>query len=112
MFAVMYVYLRVWCTMDMYFETPNILITLLKSFAVAVFASSHAYTLLLGYEYFYITITVVNFISIYQYNIGISISRSSLCHKQLHHQLTTVATHNSNALRSRGAIHFSSPQLK
>ena len=56
--------------MDMYFETPNILIPLLKNFAVAVFASNHAYTLLSQYEYFDIAITIVNFISINQY-IGI-----------------------------------------
>ena len=56
--------------MDMYFETPSTLIPLLTNFAVAIFASNHAYTLLSRYEYFYITITIVNFISVYQY-IGI-----------------------------------------
>ena len=32
--------------MDMYFEIPSILTPLLTNFAVAVFASNHAYTLL------------------------------------------------------------------
>ena len=50
--------------MDMYFETLSILTPLLTNFAVA---SKHAYTLLSRYEYFYIAITIVNFISIYQY---------------------------------------------
>ena len=57
--------------MDMYFETPSLLTPFLRNFAVALFASDHAYTLLSWYEYFYITTTIVNFTSIYQY-IGIS----------------------------------------
>ena len=57
--------------MDMYFETPSILTPLLTNFAVAVFTSNHAYALLSQYKYFYIAITIVNFILIYQY-IGIS----------------------------------------
>ena len=63
--------------LDMYFETSSILTPLLTNFTVAVFASNHAYknTLLSRYEYFYIAITIVNFISIYQY---ISILRTSL----------------------------------
>ena len=53
--------------MDMYFETSSILTPLLTNFAEAVFASNHAYTLVPRYEYFYIAITIVDFISIYQY---------------------------------------------
>ena len=53
--------------MDMYFETLSILILLLTNFAVTIFASNHAYTLLSRYEYFYIAITIMNFISMYQY---------------------------------------------
>ena len=51
--------------------------TIADNFLVAVFASNHVYTLLSRYEYFYIAITIVNFISIYQY-IGIS-HTSLLC---------------------------------
>ena len=52
---------------DMHFETPSVLRPLLTNFAVAVHASNLACTPLSRYEYFYIGITIVNFISIYQY---------------------------------------------
>ena len=61
--------------MHMYFETPSILIPLLTDFVVAVFPSNHTYTLLSRYEYCYITITIVNFISIYQYIVYITSDR-------------------------------------
>ena len=54
---------------DMHCETPSIPTPLLTNFA------DYAYTLPSWYDYFYIAITVVNFISIYQY---IGISRTSL----------------------------------
>ena len=56
---------------DKYFETLSMLTPLLTNFAVATFASSLSYTLLSRYEY-YIVITIVNFISIYQYIMHIT----------------------------------------
>ena len=82
----------------MYFEIPNMLTPLLTNFTVAVFASNHAYTLLSRYEYFYIAIMIVNFISIYQY---IGISRTSLTHSAVHSDASKVP------LKSNVTLHVS-----
>ena len=83
---------------DMHFETPSVLRLLLTNFAVAVLASNLACTPLSRYEYFYIGIMIVNFISIYQY-IGISRTYNSSCYELSHSILNFVAYKNTNLVR-------------